>query len=138
MLSRKLQHDMNSSSELLNLQVSFYWRHLANENLLNLFRSWDLSYSVSSSSSVPQFILMGLSYSLHELCFFFGNTFWILRPCTIKNRFYITSHGKLVRWGRFPTTSQRFETTRTHIKTVEQSNTNCVDDAVTGTIISSL
>jgi len=46
--------DRQVTSELLNLRVAFYWRHLADEKLLSTFRNW------TSSRTPPDFIVMGL------------------------------------------------------------------------------
>ena len=47
--------DRNVTSDELNLQVSFYWRPLVNDQLINTFRNWN----TPPYSSTPDFILMG-------------------------------------------------------------------------------
>lgn len=49
--------DRHVISELLNLRVSFYWRHLADDKLLKTFRDW----SVSPYKNTPDYIIMGQS-----------------------------------------------------------------------------
>ena len=51
----KFHEDTNTTSELLNLRVSFYWRPLANEELLKTFLGWN----TPPYTSTPDFILMG-------------------------------------------------------------------------------
>ena len=47
--------DLNVTSELLNLRMSYYWRPLANEEMLNTFRNWN----TPPYDSTPDFVLMG-------------------------------------------------------------------------------
>ena len=53
--------DRQVISKLLNLRVSFYWRHLANEKLLKTFRDW----SMPPYKNTPDYIVMGQSDSLY-------------------------------------------------------------------------
>ena len=50
----KFGYDRQVTSELLNLRVSFYWRHLANEKLLSTFRNWTIY-----NDTTPDYIFMG-------------------------------------------------------------------------------
>lgn len=50
--------DLNVTSELLNLRMSYYWRPLVNEEMFNLFRHWN----TPPYNSIPDFILMGLLF----------------------------------------------------------------------------
>ena len=50
----KFSYDRQVTSELLNLRVAFYWRHLANEKLLSTFRDWTIY-----NDTTPDYIVMG-------------------------------------------------------------------------------
>jgi hypothetical protein len=49
------QEDRNVTSEALNLRLSFYWRPLANEDLIKTFREWN----TPPYRSTPDYIVMG-------------------------------------------------------------------------------
>ena len=51
----KFHEDRNMTSESLNLRVSFYWRPLANEELLKTFLDWN----TPPYTSTPDYVLMG-------------------------------------------------------------------------------
>ena len=57
-----LHMDTSFFSHLLNLRVSFFWRHLANEMLMDTFYDW----KTPLYNSTPDIIFMGLLYSLHK------------------------------------------------------------------------
>lgn len=50
-----LHMDASFSSQLLNLRVSFLWRHLADELLIDTFHNW-----TTSPRSSPDFVFMGI------------------------------------------------------------------------------
>lgn len=44
------------TSDLLNLRVAFYWRPLANDNLINTFRQWNTPPYITT----PDYIIIGI------------------------------------------------------------------------------
>ena len=65
-----LHMDASFSSQLLNLRVSFFWRHLANELLIDTFRTW----ITPPYNSTPDFIFMG---NLMEI-YYYKRINWLL------------------------------------------------------------
>ena len=51
------QEDRNVTSKALNLRLSFYWRPLANEELIATFREWN----TPPYRSTPDYIVMGMT-----------------------------------------------------------------------------
>ena len=54
--------DRNVTSELLNFRLAFYWREVANEELVNTFGQWN----TPPYDSTPDFVIVGWF-----VCFFF-------------------------------------------------------------------
>ena len=54
LLRKGFQESRQVTSELLNLRVAFYWRHLADKKLFETFRDWTIY-----NDTTPDYIVMG-------------------------------------------------------------------------------
>lgn len=54
-----LHVDVNVTSELVNLVVSFKWRPLINDKFIDTFRQWNTNNSIIR----PNLIVMGIAYN---------------------------------------------------------------------------